>query len=231
MVKLGQHFMVDKNVLRKVVGYAHLDWNDTVLEIGAGEGALTEELRKKCRVIAIEKDDKLFIKVKEKFPDHKIINGDALKIEWPQFDKCVSNLPYSISKPFVLKLLQHDFQVAVLVLQKEFAEKLAAKPGSKNYGVTSVCAQACCDIELLDKVPRNAFKPQPHVTSQIVRLKLKKTLDRDFLGFVTEVFQLRNKKAGEKRVFQLTPHELFAIYGEYQREKAKIPVIKPFRKW
>lgn len=211
-MKLGQHFMTDKKVLEKIVEYAELRPEDNVLEIGPGEGALTELLTEKCSVTAVEKDMNLFLEIKKKFPCVNAINADAVKTNWPPFGKCVSNLPYLISKKFLLKLLQREFELAVLVLQEEFAEKLVAKPGSKNYGVVSVCAQLCCDVELLDKVPRNAFKPQPKVESRIVRLRKREKLEKGFLDLVTKIFQKRNKRVDDKRVRDLTPEELLKLY-------------------
>ncbi len=206
--------MIDKQVLGRVVDSAQLKQGERVLEIGPGEGALTELLLRKCSVTAIEKDPAFAGVLNRKFPELKLINADAIKVEWPPFDKCVSNLPYLISKKFLLKLLQHDFELAVLVLQREFAEKLGAKPGDRAYGVVSVCAQACCDVELLDKIPRNAFRPQPRVESQIVRLRKKTSLDEGFTGFVTKTLQNRNKKCGEKRVRDLSPAELLQVYNK-----------------
>ncbi len=213
MAKLGQHFMIDKQVLGRVVDSAQLDSSERVLEIGPGEGALTELLLKRCSVTAIEKDPAFAGLLTRRFPELKLINADAIKVAWPPFDKCVSNLPYLISKKFLLKLLRHDFKLAVIVLQREFAEKLAAKTGDRAYGVVSVCAQACCDVELLDKIPRNAFRPQPRVESQIVRLSKRTSLDEGFIEFVTKTLQNRNKKMGDKRVRDLSPDELLRIYN------------------
>lgn len=211
-MRLGQHFMIDAKFLKRVVEAAGLRKSDEVLEVGAGEGALTRLLAERCSVISIERDKKLVARFKELHPDLPIIEGDALKVEWPEFDKCVSNLPYSISKRFLLKLLQQDFQLAVLVLQEEFAQKLVAEPGGKDYGVVSVCAQLCCDVELLDRVPRNAFKPQPKVDSRIVRLRRRQRLDRGFLRFVTKLFQSRNRRFKGKRVRDIPPGGFLTLY-------------------
>ncbi len=212
-MRLGQHFMIDKAVLKRVADSARIRSGETVLEVGPGKGALTKELvMRGASVIAIEKDEELFEGLKDRFPEQRLINADALKAEWPRFDKCVSNLPYLISKKFILKLLKHDFRLAALVLQNEFAEKLSAEPGSRKYGTASVCAQHCCEIELLDRIPKNAFKPQPKVESRIVRLRQKQRLGEGFLEFITRMFQKRNRKRGEKRLFQLTPEEFLTLY-------------------
>jgi 16S rRNA (adenine1518-N6/adenine1519-N6)-dimethyltransferase len=212
MARLGQHFMADRQVLDRVVEAARLRPGEKILEVGPGHGELTGLLLETCSVTAIEKDNMLFKEIKERFPRATVINADALKVRWPPFDKCVSNLPYEISKKFLLKLLQHDFELVVLVLQREFAEKLAARPGSKEYGVVSVCAQYCCEVGLLDRIPKNAFKPQPKVESQIVRLKQRERLDKGFLDFVTLQFQRRNKRIGDRRVRDLSPQEFLSLY-------------------
>lgn len=211
-MRLGQHFMIDEKFLKLVVSAAELESDDMILEIGPGEGALTGLLLEKCSVTAIEKDTELFEKLRDKFSSMAVLNEDAIKAEWPVFNKCVSNLPYMISKKFFLKLFQHEFDLAVIVVQREFAEKLVAKPGDKDYGVVSVCAQLCSDVELLDKVPRNAFKPQPRVESQLVRLKQTRVLDKGLLEFVTLHFQQRNKLLGDKRVRELSPNEFLMLY-------------------
>jgi 16S rRNA (adenine1518-N6/adenine1519-N6)-dimethyltransferase len=212
MTRLGQHFMVDKKVLQRIVDYARLDTDDRVLEIGPGGGFLTELLAEKANVVAIEKDKIFYGKLQASYPHVDFIHGDALKVKWPGFDKCVSNLPYRISKKFFLKLIQGDFKLAVIVVQKEFAEKLVAKTGSRNYGFISVAVQLFCDIELLDIIPKNAFKPQPKVQSQVVRLTQKKKADNHFLIFLAKLFQRRNRKMGEKRVKDLSPEEFMAIF-------------------
>ncbi len=211
-MRLGQNFMIDEKFLKLVVAAAELKSTDQVLEIGPGEGALTELLLEKCSVTAIEKDSELFDELEDKFPSMVLLNEDAIKVNWPTFNKCVSNLPYLISKKFFLKLFQNEFDLAVIVVQKEFAEKLVANVGDKDYGVVSVCAQLCCDVELLDKIPRNAFKPQPRVESRIVRMKQTRILDKGLLEFITLHFQQRNKLLGEKRVRDITPTEFLTLY-------------------
>ncbi|RLG57870.1 MAG: 16S rRNA methyltransferase, partial [Candidatus Hydrothermarchaeota archaeon] len=130
--KLGQVFLIDERVLKREVEYAELSSKDVVLEIGSGFGSLTKFLVEKAKkVYAIERDSTL-IEVLKSYVIAKnleIIQRDALRITFPEFNKCVSNLPYVISSPITFKLLKHDFEKAILTYQKEFAERLIAKPG------------------------------------------------------------------------------------------------------
>lgn len=185
--------MVDADLIKRIVSYAEVNKNDAVFEIGPGTGNLTSEILKKTiNVIAVEKDQKLSEKLQHR--GAKIILGDALKIEFPKFSKCVSNIPYSISKKLVIKLLNHDFKVSVLTVQEEFADKLVAKPRTKNYTALSVFAQSQVSIELLEDVPKNAFKPQPKVKSAVIRLTRKRRQNPEFYDFINKLFQYKNKK-------------------------------------
>ncbi|ODS35621.1 hypothetical protein BEH94_03445 [Candidatus Altiarchaeales archaeon WOR_SM1_SCG] len=130
MPKQSQHFMTDKKILQRICNYANLNKDDTVLEIGAGTGNLTFEIAKFAAVYAIEKDEKLVAgleKIKNK--NIRIIRGDALKLTFPNFNKIVSNIPYGISRKITLKLLEYKFNLGILTVQKEFAEKLTAMSG------------------------------------------------------------------------------------------------------
>jgi len=230
--------MVDRALADRIVGYAQLGkgkGGETVLEIGAGEGMLTQALADAgAKVIAVEKDPILLKRLKERsgFTGGSItvIGGDALKMEFPRFDKCVSNIPYMISKKLVAKLMRHDFDCIVLTVQKEFAEKLVASPGERDYAAISVLVQVQASVEILETVPKNAFKPQPKVESAVVRIirgKDMRPIDPGFSDFVARLFQNRKKKVaglvaaghaiprklGEKRVFQLTPGEFLRLYS------------------
>jgi len=171
----GQHLVVDPTVLERMIEYAELSRDDTVLEIGAGLGNLTELLAARAGdVVAIEKDKRLIDLAREKLRGHanvKLILGDALKVPLPDFQKVVANIPYSISSDLTFKLLEKRFQLAVLMYQKEFAERLVAKPSSENYGRLTVNVYYRATAELLDEVPPEAFLPQPEIISTIVRLR------------------------------------------------------------
>ncbi|MEA1943906.1 MAG: 16S rRNA (adenine(1518)-N(6)/adenine(1519)-N(6))-dimethyltransferase RsmA [Euryarchaeota archaeon] len=202
MTTFDQYILIDDLVLHRIIRYADIHHRDVVLEIGAGTGVLTEELMKCAgRVIAIESDASLVRLLNQRFKNTsaEIIHGDALEIEFPRFNKVVSNLPYSISSPITFKLLRYPFERAVLMYQYEFARRMAAAPGSKDYGKLSICVQYHADVELLEIVPGAAFSPQPDVRSAIVRLIPRapeyNVLDYGFFSkFLTAIFSQRRKK-------------------------------------
>lgn len=208
-----QHFLVNEEILAREVGYAQLTEKDIVLEVGGGLGFLTRELVKQCKTIVIEKDIR-FIGSLQKL-DAEVIHADAMKIEFPKFNKFVSNIPYSISLPLTFKLLRTDFELGVMIVQKEFAKKLAARSG-KDYGRASVIAQYYADIELLDKVYKSDFEPKPKVESRIVFFKKKRKENRDFEKFVTNLFRHRRKKVTgtDKRPERLSLNDFIKLYEE-----------------
>ncbi|MCK4327452.1 MAG: ribosomal RNA small subunit methyltransferase A [Candidatus Diapherotrites archaeon] len=209
-----QHFLVNEELLHREAGYAQLTKSDVVLEVGGGLGFLTRELVKHCKTIVVEKDIR-FIGTLQKL-GAEVIHGNALKIGFPEFTKFVSNIPYSISLPLTLKLLRTDFKLGVIIAQKEFAKKLAAKPGSNEYGRASVIAQYYADIELLDKVRKSDFEPKPKVESRVVFFRKRRGEDRGFEGFATSLFRHRRKKAAgtDKRPEQLTIDDFIRLYKQ-----------------
>jgi 16S rRNA (adenine1518-N6/adenine1519-N6)-dimethyltransferase len=169
---LGQHFLVDARVAVRHVDHAGIGPSDTVLEIGPGLGVLTRLLAKRSRhVIAIEADRRFAAYVRERLPGVEVIEGDALAIEWPRFDVMASNLPYRISSPLTFRLLDEPFRRAVLMYQWEFARRMIAKPGTADYSRLTVGVYRRSACEILERVPRNAFQPQPRVDSALVRLE------------------------------------------------------------
>lgn len=195
---LDQYFTIDMGVIQRAVKYAELTNEDTVLEIGPGMGFLTEEIAKTAgKVIAVEKDKRLEPLLKEVMEKHQNIEcifDDFLNINLPQFNKVVSNIPYSISAPLTFKLLEKEFETAVLFFQKEFAEKMCGKPSTSNYGRLTVMVQYYADVELKEVVPRHTFWPQPKTDAAIVVIKPKKIpQDIRFNNFVRDVFRYRNK--------------------------------------
>ena len=168
----GQNFLMDLDVLNRQLRLARLTPGDIVLEVGAGLGVLTWELSIRARlVVSYETDPRLAEYLRKDLPENvDLREEDALKAEWPLFDKMVANVPYSISSPLLFKLLDSDYAVAVLLLQKEFADRLTAEPRTKAYGRLTVASARLADIELLEVVPPTAFHPQPRVESAIVRI-------------------------------------------------------------
>jgi 16S rRNA (adenine1518-N6/adenine1519-N6)-dimethyltransferase len=178
---LGQNFIRDQGVLERMGKIADLSGEDEVLEIGAGLGALTLFLGERVRrVIAIEKDRRLLEKLRENVSHLKnveIIQEDALKTEFKRFFsgnkmKVVSNLPYSISSPILLKLLDERelFSLLVLMLQREVGERISASPGGREYGSLSILVQTYMDVSVELNVPPEAFWPRPKVNSVVIKL-------------------------------------------------------------
>ncbi len=197
--KKDQHFLVDERIINRIIKYGRLNKNDTVLEIGAGFGNLTGRLASKAgKVIAVEVDLQLAASI-NRWENVEVITGDALKIEFPPFNKVISNLPYSISSPVTFKLLRYNFDFGILMYQYEFAKRMVALPNSKDYGRLSIAVQYYADVEILEIVPSGAFSTPPKVRSAIVtmtpRHSLYKVKDEDFfMKFITAAFSQRRKK-------------------------------------
>jgi len=186
-----------------MISYASVCEEDVVLEVGAGLGFLTRLLSQRCKqVIAVEVDPKLVKILRSQIRGlHNVdlIEGDILGVSVPEFNKVVSTPPYSISSPLLFWLLERKFDCAVLTFQKEFAERLAATVGSKDYGRLTVTTYYLAEVDLLDLVPRSMFYPPPDVDSFVVRLRPRKppffVEDRTiFLELVQMLFTQRNKK-------------------------------------
>ena len=201
--RAGQQQVIDLGLLGRMVSYAGVSSEDEVLEIGAGIGNLTRLLAERVRrVIAIERDKRFVKALRERLKDHsnvKIVHGDVLRVELPKFNKVVANLPYGISSEVTFRLLEHDFELAVLMYQWEFAERLIAHPGSADYGRLTVNAYYRAEVELLEKVLPSAFFPQPKVFSAVVRLRprqppFKVVNERAFFDVVRALFQHRRQK-------------------------------------
>ncbi|GIO88283.1 ribosomal RNA small subunit methyltransferase A [Paenibacillus faecis] len=186
---LGQNFLIDQNILGKIVGAAELDKSKGALEIGPGIGALTEKLAQQAgRVAAVEIDQRLLPileEVLEPYPQVHVIHGDVLKLDLhalfaSEFKACekvsvVANLPYYVTTPILMKLLEAGLPLEniVVMIQKEVAERMAAGPGGKEYGSLSIAVQYYSEPELVCIVPHSVFIPQPNVESAVIRLKVR----------------------------------------------------------
>ena len=190
---LGQNFVTDPNIIRKIVRLADLGPEDQVLEIGAGFGALTCELGQAKRVIAIEFDRYLLPALEETLEETgmkektEILHRDAMEIKWDEFFlrrpgnwKMVSNLPYNISSPLLLDLLDHAPQVEqmLVMVQREVGERFVAEVGSSNYGIPSVKAQYWAEVSIIGQVPPKVFFPVPKVESVLLKFTRRKNIEK-----------------------------------------------------
>ena len=212
--RFGQHFLHNSSVVARIISCAELVENERVLEVGPGQGVLTQlMLDKKVSLTAVEIDRDLSDLLIKKFPDNpqfELLTMDILKMDWNQelFSqteswKIITNLPYNISSPFLLKVIRHRqfINKVVILLQKEFAERLAADFGNcsrKIYGSLSVIFALFFDCEVVLDVPSHDFTPPPAVDSQVLRLTPKKDrLDNKhtdaILTFVHEAFRHKRK--------------------------------------
>lgn len=199
----SQHYLVNSSILDWIIQKADLSISDTVLDIGAGIGTLTIPLSEEVeKVVAIERDPHIADVLRERLKNEKITNvdvleGDATRLKLPAFNKVVSNLPYQISSPITFRLLEYDFEFAILMYQLEFAERMVAKPGDSKYSRLSVMINLKANVEKLFTVPKGAFIPRPRVSSAVVKLKPKKDvyLDEFFFKITRALFQHKRKKA------------------------------------
>ena len=182
---LGQNFLINENILDNIIESANINNNDVVLEIGTGIGTLTQRLCEKAKkVIAVEIDKNLIPILNETLSDYNnitIINKDILKtdineelknLSIHQKIKVVANLPYYITTPIIMKVLEDkvDVDCMVLMLQKEVADRMNAMPSTKDYGSLSIAVQYYCDTSIVCKVPKSSFIPEPNVDSLVLKL-------------------------------------------------------------
>ncbi|MDH4083335.1 MAG: 16S rRNA (adenine(1518)-N(6)/adenine(1519)-N(6))-dimethyltransferase RsmA [Nitrospira sp.] len=206
--RLGQNFLIDPNIVRKIVTLAELSRNDSVLEIGPGRGILTDALCQSAgRVTAIEIDPRLHAYLTERhtqFPNLTLVLGDAMTYpieQLPPGTIAISNLPYYLSTPLLFRLLEQQQRITrlVLMLQNEVADRLVAQSGSSDYGVLSVMAQYSADITKAFKVSPQCFRPRPNVDSAVVLLRTKSRIEQmrerrdQFATLVRAAFAHRRK--------------------------------------
>ena len=212
---LGQNFLIDTNILRNIVEHAGLTDESAAIEVGPGIGALTEQLAKVCKkVVAFEIDQRLLPILNDTlspYPNTKIIHQDVLKANVKEvIDEelmgiedimVVANLPYYVTTPIILKLLEERLPIRgiVCMLQKEVADRIAAKPGTKEYGSLSIAIQFYTEAEVVMVVPKTVFIPQPNVDSAVIRLTkrnepLYPVISEDFFFTVTRGSFVQRRK-------------------------------------
>ncbi|MBU0527110.1 ribosomal RNA small subunit methyltransferase A [Candidatus Micrarchaeota archaeon] len=193
--RLGQCFLEDKNILDLEAKLAKIK-GKTVLEIVAGDGRLTKALLRQNpkKVYVVEKDSRFAALLREKFNNIEVLEGDFLEIELPKVDVIIGNIPYYISSDIVFKIKTIPVNLAVLMVQKEFAQKMIAKPGDRNYGRLSVTSQLSFETKLERIVLRHLFNPVPEVDSAIILLKpTGKKLTQFEENVIRYIFQHKNK--------------------------------------
>ena len=189
---LGQNFLISNEVVEKIVDCSNISKDDLVIEIGPGLGTLTKELLEKAgKVVAIELDKKMLSILKDRFSlyhNFSLINKDVLKVDLNQLikeekekngfkrAKIVANLPYYITTPIIMKLLEEklDLESITVMIQKEVADRLVAIPGEKDTGAITYSVYYYSEAESVLEVPNNSFIPEPEVTSKVIKLNIRK---------------------------------------------------------
>jgi 16S rRNA (adenine1518-N6/adenine1519-N6)-dimethyltransferase len=198
----GQHMLVDRRIVDRIVSAANIRKDEIVLEAGTGQGILTMELcRHAKQVISYEVDANLYEKAQEQLLQYfnnnlRLVKADLFKTkDAPLFDIFVSNLPYSRSRDAIEWLSTQKFDRAIIMVQEEFANKLIARPSGKNYRAISALAAHCFNIEKLFKVRKESFEPQPKVESSIIRITPINTISKETIRNINLLFSRRNKNA------------------------------------
>lgn len=212
---LGQNFLIDTNILNRIVDHANLTDNSAAIEVGPGIGALTEQLaRRSKKVMAFEIDQRLLPILADTLSPYrnvKVVHQDILKANVKQYIAeelagiedimVVANLPYYVTTPILMKLLEEKLPIRGIVgmLQKEVADRLAAKPGTKEYGSLSIAVQYYTVAETVMIVPKTVFIPQPNVDSAVIRLTVReepavKVKDEEFFFQVTRASFAQRRK-------------------------------------
>ena len=201
--KWGQNFLIDPNIIRKIISVLNPEKNQNILEIGPGKGALTTKLGEMdLNISAIEIDPMLGDYLKDKKLNNvKIYNADILKFDvsmMPQDYMVIGNLPYNISTPILFKFMRElKWSKMVVMLQREVAERIISNHGNKKYGKISIMMQSFFNINLEFNIPKTVFNPQPKITSSLLLIKPKKTVNVEYkkLKIIVEnAFKHRRKK-------------------------------------
>jgi len=238
----GQHFLIDKNIVEKIIEALGLESSDIVLEIGPGQGIITKRIVERVqRLIAIEIDKRLFEDLNEglsRFKNVELVCADFLRVDLkdilpklPGNIKVVGNIPYNITSPIIFRLLKETFwKKAVLMVQKEVAVRILADPSKKTYGSISVGIRSLADVELVRHVSSHVFRPKPKVDSTILKFEIlrdrliPKDMEDEYLFFVRSVFSQRRKK-----LINVLTHRLKCDRAEVSKALKKIDIREEFR--
>ena len=227
---LGQNFLIDKNVINKILNKVSPLISDNFLEIGPGEGALTYPLINKiAKLLVIEKDQRLSIKLSESFNENNkitVVNHDVLKIELEKYVggkiRVIGNLPYNIATEIIFFLLNSKIKIQDIhvMLQKEMVDRISARPGNKQYGRISVMVQANYEVTKLFDISPNVFEPKPKVWSSYMRLIPKQAVfindkhRENFKKIVTRAFVSRRKMIKTSLKDSISLYDIYHIIGD-----------------
>lgn len=231
---LGQNFIIDRNILQQIVEAAQVSPEHGVIEIGPGIGALTEQLAKRAgRVMALEIDQRLFPVLKETLKEYdnvQVIHQDVLKADLKQLVQehlkdcqrisVVANLPYYITTAILMHLLEArvNLEHIVVMIQKEVADRLAAKPGTKDYGSLSIAVQYYAEAKVERIVPKSVFVPQPNVDSAVIKLSLR---EKPLVQVQNEAFFFRIIRASFAQRRKTLVNNLQSFFASNQDQISK----------
>jgi 16S rRNA (adenine1518-N6/adenine1519-N6)-dimethyltransferase len=225
---LGQHMLVDRKVLADIVDAAEIDKDEIACEVGTGQGILTVELCKRARkVLSFEIDKALYSDARSKItnPNLELTNADPFHSRNLRFDVFVSNLPYSRSRDAFEWLATQKFKRGVVMVQKEFADKLLSGPDDKNYRAISALAACCFRLKELFHVSSKSFEPQPRIESVVLGIQPIRVVSQKTIRNLNLLFSKRNRKAssvaskagiadfesGETRIDKLSPRRILEL--------------------
>ena len=223
---LGQNFLYDPSILKRIINVAELNREDIVAEIGPGYGILTKMLAETVKsVIAIEFDEELYRKLKTGLAEYRnveLIHGDALKYPYenlPEF-KVVANIPYYITTPIIFRLFEvkRNLKSMTITVQKEVAERITASPGGKDYGVLSIMVQYYAESSLEFIIPKGAFRPVPKVDSAVLHIKI---LERPSVDVKDEEFFFKIVKTSFSQRRKMLSNSLKSIRVDIKEWMAK----------
>lgn len=241
--KFGQNFLIDTHVLDKIISSAEITKDDFVLEIGPGIGTMTQYLACAARQVVAVEIDKALIPILEDtlqaYDNVTVINDDVLKVDIPKLAKeyndnkpikVVANLPYYITTPIMMHILESDLAVdeMVVMMQREVADRISAKPGTKAYGSLSIAVQYYMEASTAFIVPKTVFVPQPNVDSAILRLVRRETPavevtnEAEFFKLTKAAFNMRRKTLWNNLLSSYGKDELTKTWLETSLEQAEI---------